>query len=539
MFAIPRLAIVCGLLIFPHGPLNVERDNSDFPELFRPFKNLLRKIRDLLLTLSAAEFHVLERLLCQLEEPTDLDRKLKEAQQELEEKSRLSAGEDQAARLDERLTSCLALGPGPEEAKETKEMVEAVLADILGDVIKQSSTKTEEENAEESQSSSRHSSRRKSRSSSDGSKVPTALVEIDCTGPDITVSQVDREAEAGTLEREDRRQRQRLRVVEAGDTQGSQAVRKHKGHRRKGGRKYPKTGKDARARFKSSEDLIHRLYVCISGAADQLQTNFAGDFRSILKYVFIMNSSQEEEEEDVPETDEKSQESLSLSDNEESDVNPELSPDTVSLEAPEGEAESSATSEARPVMIRGQRGYECGEDALMSETEQDYLRSLPNQPQPGSGPASAARIDPRLLSTSPPAGLAAMPVYASNLDYHMGETGVLGAGETEDAGEAGRRFYQPEPALLTIAAGHPGVREEAETDRRLERRTEEPPTWIPDSMAPLCMGCGSAFSLVRRRHHCRSCGRVFCAKCSPNQVNIRELNSHLIHTNQNCKSHVL
>jgi hypothetical protein len=36
---------------------------------------------------------------------------------------------------------------------------------------------------------------------------------------------------------------------------------------------------DARARFKSSEDLIHRLYVCISGAADQLQTNFAGDFR--------------------------------------------------------------------------------------------------------------------------------------------------------------------------------------------------------------------------------------------------------------------
>ena len=77
MFAIPRLAIVCGLLIFPHGPLDVERDNSDFPELFRPFKNLLRKIRDLLLTLSVAEFYVLEKLLCQLEEPSDLERKLK------------------------------------------------------------------------------------------------------------------------------------------------------------------------------------------------------------------------------------------------------------------------------------------------------------------------------------------------------------------------------------------------------------------------------------------------------------------------------
>ena len=44
MFAIPRLAIVCGLIIFPNGPLNVDREYSDFPELFRPFKNLLRKV---------------------------------------------------------------------------------------------------------------------------------------------------------------------------------------------------------------------------------------------------------------------------------------------------------------------------------------------------------------------------------------------------------------------------------------------------------------------------------------------------------------
>ena len=39
--------------------------------------------------------------------------------------------------------------------------------------------------------------------------------------------------------------------------------------------------KDRRAKFKSTEDLIHRLYVCISGAADQLQSNYAADFRLV------------------------------------------------------------------------------------------------------------------------------------------------------------------------------------------------------------------------------------------------------------------
>lgn len=63
-----------------------------------------------------------------------------------------------------------------------------------------------------------------------------------------------------------------------------------------------------RSRFHSSSDLIHRLFVCISGltfslslhhfvppmmlyrgvtgVADQLQTNYASDLRSILKTLF-------------------------------------------------------------------------------------------------------------------------------------------------------------------------------------------------------------------------------------------------------------
>ena len=72
MFAIPRLAIVYGLLICAEGPLNVDRSHSDFPSLFLPFKNLLRKIRELLQTLEPSEVMVLELLLCQLEEPANI-----------------------------------------------------------------------------------------------------------------------------------------------------------------------------------------------------------------------------------------------------------------------------------------------------------------------------------------------------------------------------------------------------------------------------------------------------------------------------------
>lgn len=40
-----------------------------------------------------------------------------------------------------------------------------------------------------------------------------------------------------------------------------------------------------RARFCSSADLIHRLFVCICGVADQLQTNYPTDLRRVLKMI--------------------------------------------------------------------------------------------------------------------------------------------------------------------------------------------------------------------------------------------------------------
>ncbi|XP_041127095.1 zinc finger FYVE domain-containing protein 9-like isoform X2 [Polyodon spathula] len=42
---------------------------------------------------------------------------------------------------------------------------------------------------------------------------------------------------------------------------------------------------------------------------------------------------------------------------------------------------------------------------------------------------------------------------------------------------------------------------------------EVAPVWVPDSQAPICMKCEAKFTFTKRRHHCRACGKVFCAAC--------------------------
>ncbi|XP_022715367.1 1-phosphatidylinositol-3-phosphate 5-kinase FAB1B-like isoform X2 [Durio zibethinus] len=42
--------------------------------------------------------------------------------------------------------------------------------------------------------------------------------------------------------------------------------------------------------------------------------------------------------------------------------------------------------------------------------------------------------------------------------------------------------------------------------------------WMPDHSCRVCYDCDSQFTIFNRRHHCRLCGRIFCAKCTANSV---------------------
>jgi hypothetical protein len=43
-------------------------------------------------------------------------------------------------------------------------------------------------------------------------------------------------------------------------------------------------------------------------------------------------------------------------------------------------------------------------------------------------------------------------------------------------------------------------------------------SWVDDSDRVTCAACGVQFTLFNRRHHCRLCGEVVCATCSPHTL---------------------
>uniref|UniRef100_A0A8C7UBN1 FYVE-type domain-containing protein n=1 Tax=Oncorhynchus mykiss TaxID=8022 RepID=A0A8C7UBN1_ONCMY len=49
------------------------------------------------------------------------------------------------------------------------------------------------------------------------------------------------------------------------------------------------------------------------------------------------------------------------------------------------------------------------------------------------------------------------------------------------------------------------------------------PPWVPDSEAPNCMNCCQKFTFTRRRHHCRACGKVYCAMCCNRKCKLKYL----------------
>ncbi|EFO18827.2 lateral signaling target protein 2 [Loa loa] len=304
MIAVPRLAIVCGLLYFPEGALNVDANPETLSDMFRSFHSLLVKIRDLLRILNLHELHRVEKALC--------------------------TGETQIKFDEDSVEEALTVANF--HLKTTGKGVERILE------------------AHKLQAND--------------SSYSNPLDDVDCNIPGARIASCHANGLAHRM----------LSPVHLSSSSGNSSaensseldllimIRPPDSHR-------------LRARFRSSADLIHRLFVCICGVADQLQTNYPTDLRRVLKMILQPN-----------------------------DVVPIFEISGKTAPNPENEEE-------------------------MGVEVQETL---------------------------------------------------------------------PLPSLV-------GVR------------------WVPDSDCEQCTACGMQFTLVRRRHHCRNCGRIFCSRCSANSLPLPEL----------------
>ena len=60
--------------------------------------------------------------------------------------------------------------------------------------------------------------------------------------------------------------------------------------------------------------------------------------------------------------------------------------------------------------------------------------------------------------------------------------------------------------------------DEEEEEKEAEHKK---PQWVEGKGCSVCHECQSRFTLFRRKHHCRSCGQIFCDECSKQSIALK------------------
>ncbi|EFO82210.1 CRE-LST-2 protein [Caenorhabditis remanei] len=403
MIAIPRLGIVWGLLVYSEGALNVDSPADHLSEMFRPFYSLLVKIRNLLRILTPVELTKLETVLCKGETSVPEDTSSTLTMSDF----RTNATDEEKAKNNQRVWMC-------DMPSDSTSSLDSDIRDSASEATSLASSGLTSPN---SGSEENVSQMEKSDEEIDEEAIETAsTVETENDSGNENVEMIEASEVENDVETESNSSDNVNEIKTDDDVTAEQFENKNlkdsvlpldqKDFEKNGKTIIPMQSdpscqfsrcpvfyanillynllfsrraqidpKNLRSRFRSSEDLVHRLFVCIAGVADQLQTNYSSEIRKVLKII--------------------------------------LQP-----------------SEIIPV-------YEVvNAQVANSQTEGE-------------------------------------------------ETGV----EAQET--------LPLPAFM-------GVR------------------WVPDEDCEQCTACSMPFNFVRRRHHCRNCGRIFCHKCSCNTISIPE-----------------
>lgn len=283
---------------------------------------------------------------------------------------------------------------------------------------------------------------------------------------------------------------------------------------------------------------MHRLFVCIAGVADQLQTNFASDLRQILRSVFLINmSSAQEEVIDIPEKTKESE--LFEFRASENDVIQESAGSNQSIYSAE-----EVNPELDNVFNAGTATARHSAGAQMQRNNTIDLANVNDHSSNGSSSSSSSGSSNGTTTTN----AARNHVARSRSLGDQDEAATSSAHQEQQRQQQMQQQMQrqrnnsygsnspsSESSTSSSSEHNSPVSTRNGTRRRLQSNeqptstqtttttatgaaaasaTMSPPAWIPDGKAPRCMSCKTAFTAFRRRHHCRNCGGVFCGVCS-------------------------
>lgn len=101
------------------------------------------------------------------------------------------------------------------------------------------------------------------------------------------------------------------------------------------------------------------------------------------------------------------------------------------------------------------------------------------------------------------------PQSESSTDYGQAYDAFgLEAGTLPLSVEVDEQTQSPPEPNLSIEVQSQGTLEARRITAGEANLGKVPPIWVPDSVATHCMNCGIKFSVIKRRHHCRACGKV-------------------------------
>lgn len=122
----------------------------------------------------------------------------------------------------------------------------------------------------------------------------------------------------------------------------------------------------------------------------------------------------------------------------------------------------------------------------------------------------------RRLTTADSSGRSNRPGQNERMDNHAGPSSAAPPAPTVSGATISNAID------LTDSPPRPSTRQLPPIRPPTDRRASEfvLPKWQADAEVTHCPVCKNQFSFFYRKHHCRKCGRVVCASCSPHRITI-------------------